>query len=71
MIKDLISTRNKGVEQQKVVKDRPLLPPVEVSPRSSLRSFFVDPGDCDSVFKMYSNDTLKCLKNISGLLKAL
>merc|ERR1712110_273743 len=43
LIKDLISTRNKGVEQQKVVKDRPLLPPVEVSPRSSLRSFFVDP----------------------------
>ena len=48
LIKDLMSTRQKGVEEQRFVKDLPLLP-VELSPRSSLRSFFVDPGTGDSV----------------------
>ena len=45
LIKDLMSTRKKGVEEQRFVKDLPLLPPVELSPRSSLRSFFINPGD--------------------------
>ena len=49
LIKDLMSTRKKGVEEQRFVKDLPLLPPVELSPRSSLRSFFVDPGNGDLV----------------------
>ena len=48
LIKDLMSTRQKGVEEQRFVKDLPLLP-VELSPRSSLRSFFVDPGTGDLV----------------------
>ena len=45
LIKDLISTRYKGVEEQKFLKDHTLmLPPVQLSPRSSLRSFFCDTG---------------------------
>ena len=46
LIKDLISTKHKGVEEQRFVKHHPmLLPPVQLSRRSSLRSFFADPGD--------------------------
>ena len=46
LIKDLISTKHKGVEEQRFVKDHPLLlPPIHLSRRSSLRSFFADPGD--------------------------
>ena len=58
LIKDLISTKHKGVEEQRFVKDLPmLLAPVQLSRRSSLRSFFADPGDLDSIFK----DSLKAL----------
>ena len=52
LLKDLISTRNKGVEEQRFVKDLPVLPAVELSPRSSLRSFFVDTGDVNSVLAL-------------------
>ena len=56
LIKDLISTKHKGVEEQRFIKDLPiLLAPVQLSRRSSLRSFFADPGVLDSIFK----DSLK------------
>ena len=52
LIKDLISTKHKGVEEQRFIKDLPmLLPPVQLSRRSSLRSFFADQGELHSIFK--------------------
>ena len=42
LLQDLMSTRIKGVEGDTKLHSSPIHPGVEISPRSSLRSFFVE-----------------------------
>ena len=43
LLQDLMSTKIKGVEADAKLHPNPIHPGVEISPRSSLRSFFVEP----------------------------